>query len=41
MLIVAAVATLEPEVAANMAEVPMFACINPPGSQDSHWAAAL
>ena len=39
--IVAAVATLEPEVAANMAQAPMLACIRPPGSQDSHCAMAL
>src|SRR3546814_8004692 len=33
---VAAVATLEPEVAAKRALAPMFACISPPGSHDSH-----
>jgi len=38
---VAAVATDEPEVAANMAHAPMLACISPPGSQESHWAMAL
>ena len=37
---VAAVATLEPEVAANMAQEPIFECISPPGSQDSHCASA-
>ena len=35
--IVATVATVEPEVAANMAQVPMLACMSPPGSQESHW----
>lgn len=33
---VAAVATLEPEVAENSVEAPMLACIRPPGSHDSH-----
>ena len=37
---VAAVATLEPEVAANIADAPMLECIRPPGSQDSHWIIA-
>jgi hypothetical protein len=37
---VAAVATLEPEVAANIAQVPILACIRPPGSQDSQVAIA-
>ena len=37
---VAAVATLEPEVAANIAQVPMLACISPPGSHDSQVAIA-
>ena len=36
MPIVAAVATLEPEVAANRAQAPMLECIRPPGSQESH-----
>ena len=38
---VAAVATEEPEEAANIAEQPMLACIRPPGSQDNHWITAL
>src|SRR5690554_1649728 len=38
---VAAVATLEPEVAANKALAPILACINPPGSHDSHRLMAL
>ena len=38
---VAAVATLEPEVAAKAILVPIFACISPPGSHDSHCAMAL
>ncbi len=38
--IVAAVATLEPDVAANMAHEPMLECISPPGSQESHCASA-
>lgn len=33
---VAAVATLEPEVAANNALAPMLACMRPPGNHDSH-----
>ena len=33
---VAAVATLEPLVAENMAEAPMLAFISPPGSHDTH-----
>ena len=33
---VAAVATDEPEVAANRADDPMFECIKPPGNQPSH-----
>ena len=37
---VAAVATLEPEDAAKIAHEPMFACIRPPGSHDSHWITA-
>src|SRR2546422_7080577 len=38
---VAAVATLEPEVAANMAHAAMFECISPPGSQGTHSTSAL
>ena len=38
--IVAAVATLDPEVAAKSAQAPMLACIVPPGSQDSHSTSA-
>ncbi len=38
---VAAVATEEPEVAANSAEVPILACKRPPGSQESHLFKAL
>src|SRR5690606_33244764 len=38
---VAAVATLEPDVAENSALAPMLACIRPPGSQDSHKLMAL
>src|SRR5829696_6384123 len=34
---VAAVATLEPDVAAKTMQAPMLACISPPGSQESHW----
>jgi len=34
--IVAAVATEEPETAANTALVPILVCNNPPGSLDSH-----
>ena len=37
---VAAVATLEPEVAANKPQEAIFACINPPGSQDIHCTIA-
>ena len=37
---VAAVATLEPLVAANTVLAPMLACISPPGSQLSHLAMA-
>src|SRR3546814_10619143 len=37
---VAAVATLDPETAANIVQVPMLECIRPPGSQDSHWLMA-
>ena len=33
---VAAVATLEPDVAENSVDAPMLACISPPGSHDSH-----
>ena len=36
-----AVATLDPEVAAKMAQVPTLACMRPPGSQESHLAMAL
>jgi hypothetical protein len=32
---VAAVATLDPEVAAKSEQAPMFECIRPPGSHDS------
>ncbi len=41
VVMVAAVATLDPEVAANMADVPIFACIRPPGNQESHLSNAL
>ena len=37
---VAAVATLEPEVAANRAQAAMLVCSRPPGSQRSHSASA-
>ena len=37
---VAAVATDEPEVAANSAQEPTFECMRPPGSQDSRCASA-
>ena len=40
MPIVAAVATLEPEVAAKLIEAPILACMSPPGSQESHWLMA-
>ncbi len=40
MPIVAAVATLEPETAANSVQVPMFECMSPPGSQESQWVIA-
>ncbi len=40
MPIVAAVATLEPETAANSVQVPMFECISPPGSHDSQCVIA-
>ena len=36
LAIVAAVATLEPDVAAKIADEPILACISPPGSHDSH-----
>src|SRR5215210_906956 len=38
---VAAVATLEPEVAANIAQAAMFECMSPPGSQGIHSTSAL
>jgi hypothetical protein len=38
---VAAVATLEPEVAANIAQAAMLECIRPPGSQGTHSTSAL
>ena len=38
---VAAVATLDPEVAANIAQAAMLECIRPPGSQGSHSTSAL
>ena len=38
---VAAVATLDPETEPNSAQEPMFECISPPGSQESHWTSAL
>ncbi len=38
---VAAVATLEPEVAENKVDAPMLACIKPPGNHDSHRLIAL
>ena len=31
---------LEPDVAANIAQVPILACISPPGNQEIHWAIA-
>ena len=34
--IVAAVATLDPEVAANKAQAAMLECIRPPGSHETH-----
>ncbi|MCY1313804.1 hypothetical protein D9M70_643610 [compost metagenome] len=37
---VAAVATLEPLVAENSAEAPMFEFIKPPGNHESHLATA-
>ncbi len=37
---VAAVATDEPEMAANMAHEPTFECMRPPGSHDSQCVAA-
>ena len=37
---VAAVATDEPEVAANRAQEPMLECMSPPDSQDSHCTMA-
>ena len=40
MLIVAAVAAEEPEVAANIAHAPMLECIRPPGSHENHLAMA-
>ncbi len=36
---VAAVATLEPEVAANIPQAAMFECMRPPGSQDTQWTS--
>ena len=38
---VAAVATLEPEVAANIAQAAMLECISPPGSHGTHSTSAL
>src|SRR6266568_1571135 len=38
---VAAVATLEPEVAANIAQAAMLECISPPGSHGIHSTSAL
>ena len=38
---VAAVATLEPEVAANMAQAAILECIRPPGSHGIHNTSAL
>ena len=37
---VAAVATLEPEVAANIAQAAMLECISPPGSQETQCTSA-
>ena len=37
---VAAVATLDPELAAKIVQDPILACINPPGSHESHWITA-
>jgi hypothetical protein len=37
---VAAVAALDPDVAANIAQAPMFACMSPPGSHESQWVIA-
>jgi hypothetical protein len=39
--IVAAVATLEPEVAANIAQAAIFECISPPGSHGTQSTSAL
>ena len=39
--IVAAVATLDPEVAANIAQAAMLECISPPGSHGTHSTSAL
>ena len=41
MPIVAAVATLDPEVAANMAQAAMLECIRPPGSHGTQSTSAL
>ena len=38
--IVAAVATDDPDVAANIAQAAMFECIKPPGSQGIHFTSA-
>ena len=38
---VAAVATLDPDTEPNSAQEPMFECIRPPGSHDSHCTSAL
>ena len=37
---VAAVAALDPDVAANRAQAPTLECIRPPGSQLTHWVTA-
>ena len=37
---VAAVATLDPDTEPNSAHEPMFECIRPPGSHDSHCTSA-
>ena len=37
---VAAVAALEPQVAANSVQAPILECMMPPGSHDSQWIMA-
>ena len=38
---VTAVATLEPEIAANIEHAATFECMSPPGSQETHCTSAL